>query len=646
MIMGVDMGIREIYGWVGKVCRVNLTSLEIKIEPTENYLERFVGGRGVGQSILFNELTPSIKALDPENIIVFGTGPLTGTLAPISGRLEIDSKNFVTGGVGSSNVGGHFGSELKYAGFDFIIIQGRATKPVYLWLSDEKVEIKDASMLWGKTTWETEDILTENDRRIRVLCIGPAGENKVKSACIIINKKHAAGRCGFGAIMGSKNLKAIAVRGTGSVKVSNPKKFFEALDKVLKQVNKSEAVTKRYRPTIGTHFNSNRANDSCTLPYRNFQDDHWPIEKFDKVGWEVFTKWKTRNLAEFNEPLYMSCFYEIPEENIKTEGFEQNHAWDYMGKLDINDPIGVLKTHILCNSLGLDIDNSSGVLAFAIELFEKGILTEKDTDGLKLSWGDTDSIIKMIKKLAYKEGKFGKLLALGVKRASEIIGKSSEKYAIHIKGQELAEGIRAAKGWALGVATATRGGGHLDGASMAGFQKISESLGLKKFGNPDAGKQNIYEGKGKVVIWFEKLKAVVDMCGIGYHSSFWVAEDLCDIPYYAELYSAVTGKNITEDEFARMGLQLKNLEKAFNTIHIGFKREDDFPPERLMREPVKTGEYKGEYLDPVKWGKMLDEYYELHSWDKKTGWQTRKCLEDLDMFDVLSVLEKEGKLIN
>jgi len=634
----------ETYGWVGKTCRINLTTENIKIETTEKYTKRFIGGRGVGQSILFNELKPSVSAIDPENIIIFGTGPLTGTLAPISGRLEIDSKNFVTGGVGSSNVGGHFGSELKYAGFDFIIVQGKAAKPVYLWLSDGKAKILDASSLWGKTTWETEDILVKKDKRVRVLSIGPAGENIVESACIIVNRKHAAGRCGFGAVMGSKNLKAIAVRGTGDVKVANPEKFLKAVDEVLGRINKSVAVTQRYRPTIGTHFNTIRANDSCTLPYRNFQDDHWPIEKFDHVGWEVFTKWKKRNIAEFNSPLYMSSFYDVPEENIQCEGFEQNHAWDYMGKLDINDPIGVLKTHILCNSLGLDIDNSSGVIGFAIELFEKGIITEKDTDGLTLSWGDTDSIIKLIKKLAYKEG-FGKLLALGVKKASEVVGKSSEKYAIHIKGQELAEGIRAAKGWALGVVTATRGGGHLCGAPMTGFQKIPKALGLEKFDDPNAGKQQIYEGKAKVVVWFEKLKAVVDMCGIGWHSSFWVGPDLCDIPYYARLYSAATGKDMTEDDFARMGEQLHNLEKAFNTIHMGFERKDDFPPERLMKEPVKTGEFKGELLNPVKWGQMLDEYYDLHGWDRKTSWQTRKCLEDLNLLEVISDLEREGKLI-
>ena len=631
------------FGWVGKTCRIDLNNEAVIIEETEKYLERFIGGRGVGQWILFNEVKPHVGPLDPENIVVFGTGPLTGTLAPISGRLEIDSKNYVTGGVGSSNVGGHFGAEMKYAGFDFIIVQGKAAKPVYIWAADGKAEIRDAAYLWGKTTWETEDLLMQEDKRTRVVCIGPAGENLVKAACLIVNRKHAAGRCGFGSVMGSKNLKAIAVRGTGRVEIASSEQFIERVDNIWGLIDKSEAITKRYRPA-GTHFNTIRANNACTVPYRNFQDDHMPEEKFDYIGWEVFSKWKKRNIAEFNSPLFMSCFYDVPEEGIRCEGFEQNHAWDYIGKLDISDPVGVFQTHILCNSLGLDIDNSSGVIAWAVELFKEGILTQKDTDGLVLDWGDTKTITTLIKKLAYREG-FGELLALGVKEASEVIGMGSEKYAIHIKGQELAESIRAAKGWALGVVTATRGGGHLCGAPMTGFQKVSEALGSEKFGDPNAGRQTIYEGKAKVVVWFERLKAVVDMCGIGWHSSFWVEPTLCDIPYYAGLYSAATGKSMNHDDFSRMGEQLHNVEKAFNTIHVEFGRKDDYPPKRLMEEPVKTGEYKGELLDAMKWGQMLDEYYDLHGWDKETSWQTRENLQNIDLTEVADALDTAGKLI-
>ncbi len=632
------------YGYAGKTCRVNLTKHEIKIEESEKYIKKFVGGPGVGVSILFDELNPNTEALDPENIMVFSTGPLTGTLAPISGRLEIDSKNVLTGGIGTTNVGGHFGAELKYAGFDFIIVCGKSDKPVYLEIIDGRVEIKDASFLWGKTTWETEDILTEKDKRTRVLCIGPAGENQVSSACIIVNKKHAAGRCGIGAIMGAKNLKAISARGTGSVAIANPKEFFKALDEINNMFNKSKAITKKYRTTLGTHGGTERVNDACGLPYRNFQDDHWPDGKLDKVGWKVFDKWRTRKIADFCCPLYMSSYLELPDENIHTEGFEQNHAWDYMGKLDMNDPVGILKTHILCNSLGLDIDNSSGVIGFAIELFEKGIITEKDTDGLKLSWGDTGTIIELIKKLAYKKG-FGKILSLGVKRASEIIGKSSEKFAIHVKGQELAEAVRSAKGWALGVITAPRGGGHLCGATLTEYQKVSEEISLEKFGYRNAGKQTVYDGKAKVVVWFERLKQIVDMCGIGWHSSCWVEQGLCEIKHYAKLYSSAVGKEMGEAQFAKMGEQLINLEKAFNTIHAGFERKDDFPPKRLMEEPIKTGKYKGEILDPLEWGNMLDQYYDLHNWDRKTGLQTRKCLENLDMANIVKVLKKEGKLL-
>lgn len=634
----------ENFGWVGKICRVNLTNKTVKIEPMNKYMSQFFGCRGIAQWILLTELKPNISPLDPENIIIFSTGPLTGTLAPISGRLCIDSKNFVTGGVGSSNVGGFFGSELKYAGFDAIIVTGRSSRPIYLMIENENVVIEDAEILWGKTTWETEDILKQKDRNIQVLSIGPAGENLVKSACIIIKRKHAAGRCGFGAIMGAKNLKAIAVRGRGKIKIAEPVEFIKNVDKVWGIIDKSSTINQRYRETLGTHFNTQRANDCCTLPYRNFQDDHWSNEKFLKVRPKVFEKWKTRNIAEFNSPIYMSSFYKIPEEGIETEGFEQNHAWDYMGKLDMNDPIAIIKAHILCNSLGLDIDNSSGVIAWAFELYEKGILSKDDTDGLELKWGNSDVILNLIKKIAYREG-IGALLAKGVCEASKIIGSPSEYYAIHIKGQELAEGIRSAKGWALGVITASRGGGHLNGATMTGLQKISPEIGIKKFGDPNAGKQNIYSGKAKVVVWFERLKAVVDMCGIGYHSSFWVSPELCDANNYAALLSAATGNKMSGDDLMLLGEKLQNVEKAFNTVHRGFLREDDLPPKRLMLEPIKSGEYKGELLNRDKVELMLDEYYGLHGWDKKTSWQTRESLKKLGMHEVINILEREGKLI-
>jgi len=632
------------FGWVGRICRVNLTNETVNIESTNKYFSKFIGGRGIAQWILLTELKPNVHPLDPRNIIIFSTGPLTGTLAPISGRLCVDSKNFVTGGVGSSNVGGFFGSELKYAGFDAIIIQGKSSRPVYLMIDYENIIIKDAEFLWGKTTWETEDLLEQNDKNIQVLSIGPAGENLVKSACIIVNRKHAAGRCGFGAIMGAKNLKAIAVRGRGKIKIAEPVEFIKSVDKVWGIIDKSSTINQRYRETLGTHFNTQRANDSCALPYRNFQDDHWSNEKFLKVRPKVFEKWKTRNIAEFNSPIYMSSFYKIPEEGVETEGFEQNHAWDYMGKLDMNEPIAIIKAHILCNSLGLDIDNSSGVIAWAFELYEKGILSKDDTDGLELKWGDSEVILNLIKKLAYREG-IGELLAKGVLEASKIIGSPSEYYALHMKGQELAEGIRSAKGWALGIITATRGGGHLNGAPMTGLQKISPEIGMKRFGDPNVGKQNIYSGKAKAVVWYEKLKAIVDMCGLGYHSSCWISPELCDANHYAALFSTATGNKMSGDDLMLLGEKLQNVEKAFNTVHRGFLREDDLPPKRLMLEPIKSGKYKGELLDRDKVELMLDEYYELHGWDKKTSWQTRKSLEKLGMSEVINILKREGKLI-
>jgi len=637
---------KEIFGWAGRILRINLTNGKQSIEPTERYTDRFIGGRGVGQWILLNEVSADISPLNPENRIIFGTGPLTGTLAPATCRLSIDSKNLLTGGVGSSNAGGHFAPELKYAGFDFVVIQGKAAKPVYIWITDGTAEIRDASAIWGKTTWETENFLQrEINERVKVLSIGPAGENLVKAACIIVNGARAGGRCGFGAIMGSKNLKAIAIRGTKAVRVAHPEEFIKEVDKAWDTLNKCETI-RRVR-TKGCYSGIVRTQDTCTLPVRNFQDSHWEVEKLQRTMPSIFEKYKIRNFSGFNCPISCSSFYKVndgPNKNLECEGFEENLGWDYMAKLDIDNPVALLKIQATCNQLGLDLDNSSGPIAWVFELFQRGIITEKDTDGLKLIWGDYNTVIKLIKKMAYRSG-FGNILAEGVKRASEIIERSSEKYAIHIKGQDLAEGIRAAKGWALGVVVAPRGGGHLDGATMTGIQQISKEVGKARFDTPAAGDQRSYEGKAKVVFWFEKFKAIVDMLGMCYFTSLWMDINLLGPEDYAKLFSKATGKKITGNQLMQIGEQVCNIEKAFNTLHKGFKRKDDFPPKRLMKEAINSGPFKGELLEKERWSKMLDEYYNLHKWDKKTGWQTKECLEELGLVEIANILKKAGKLI-
>lgn len=632
--------------WAGHILKVNLTQEIIQIEESEFQVREFSGGRGLGQSLLFQSLPADLPALDPKSLLIFATGPLTGTLVPGSARLSISGKNVLTGGIGSSNVGGHFAPELKYAGFDAVLIEGKSPDPVYLLIENKKAFLRSAHHLKDKTTWETEEELRKtHGKTARILSIGPAGERIVPVACIIVDKARAAGRCGFAAIMGSKNLKAIVVRGSLPIHVADPDGFLSLVEKVRTQIFSTETI-KRFR-THGTCGSIPRANAACTIPVRNFQDDHMDEKKLERVARSVFQEsFQVRNLS------CMGCFfqdtflYEIKDGDygpLLVEGFHQNLVWDFIGKLEITHPPAVLAIQALCSQYGMDIDNTSGAIALAFELYEKGIIDERDTDGLKLAWGDHRAVIKLIEKMAYGEG-FGAILNQGAYRAAEIIGRGADKYAVHIKGQDLAEAIRADKGWALGVVVAPRGGGHLNGATMTGMIKISPEDSMAVFGTPYGGEQETYRGKAKVVYWYELLKSVVDTLGLCYFTSKWVDLKFLGPEEYADLLSAATGMTFSGDALMLMGRKVHNIEKAFNTLHAGFGVEDDYPPPRFFEEPVKSGSYKGALFTRHEWQSMLEEYYNLHGWDPKTGLQTEAVLRELGLLFVLKKLKDAGKL--
>ncbi|MEM4251642.1 MAG: aldehyde ferredoxin oxidoreductase family protein [Candidatus Bathyarchaeia archaeon] len=622
-----------VYAWVGKLLKVDLTHYKTVVESSEPLVNRFIGGRGVGQWLLFNHLRSGIDPLSPDNIIVFGTGPLTGTMAPAS-RMSVDLKNVYTNGVLSSSVGGHIGPELKYAGFDFLVLQGASKRPVYLFVNDGRAEFRGASHLWGESTWRTEDILRKDlgDPRIRVASIGLAGENLAKPACIIVDKARAAGRGGSGAVMGSKRLKALVVRGTGSVDVAQPDRFMEEVERVWRKLDENQSVNARRK--YGTRASLPSANRLGFLGARNFQDDYWDDGKIERVRQEILNeRYEKRKLACFNCPLYCSHLYKIdsgPYAGLMCEGFQMNVDWDFSAKLDIDDPEALIKINALCNELGLDIDNTSAPVAWAFELFEKGIISSIETDGLELEWGNSEAVIELIWKIAKREG-FGKILAEGSKRASEIIGRGSERYVSHIKGQDSIEALRSDKGWALGCVVATRGGGHLNGA----FQSHR---------TPHAGNPHSYDMKAESVYWFEKFKAAVDMLGICYFTTVWSDRGLLDQDDLARLFSAATGVQVDGEQLMNVGLQVHNVEKAFNTLHAGFSRRDDYPPKRFMTEPVKSGPNRGEKLDTESWNMMLDQYYRIHGWDPETGRQRSECLDKLKLVEVKQRLRQENKL--
>lgn len=619
------------YGYAGNILRINLTNSKIWTESTEKYANRWIGGRAINTWILLNELNPGVEWYDPQNLLTFGVGVLVGTLAPGACRVSVDSKNVFNNGIGSANVGGFFGAELKFAGFDNIVISGKAKSPVYIWICNKNIEIRDAAYIWGKTTWETERKIRKNlnDERIRVAAIGPAGENLVKSACIIADRGSAAGGSGCGAVMGSKNLKAIAVRGKKSIEVAQPDRFMIAVDKEMCKINKWQLIKeireKGYYGAMGGRLDS-PSWEQGYRPIRNGQDEYWGKDKIAKIAEQEIKKYRKATVSCFSCPISCKPWMEVKEGPYKVqgEGWWNNSANSYCTKIDNTNLEAAIYAHLLTNQLGLDGDNAAQVISWAFECYEKGLITKKETDGLELVWGNYQVMIEMLKKLAYRKD-FGDFLADGAIKAAEKLGKNSERFVIHVKGQDSLDGIRINKGWGFGIVLSPVAGRHLRG-SLNGFWLRSD--------RPITSYENVPED----LYYNQRKKAVQDILGL---CSYVYGQTVDD---WVELFSNATGRLLSKDELLHIGLQTHNLEKAFNTIHAGFDRNDDYPCERYYEEPVKSGPYKGERIDHEIWDRMLDTIYSLHEWDIGTSWQTREGLNKIGLNDVADKLKKENRL--
>lgn len=387
----------ESCGWAGKILRVDLSTYKVAVEPTGPYADRIIGGRGIGQWILFHELDPSTQPMSAENKLILSAGPLVGTLAPGADRLSVDFKNPQTGGVGSANAGGHFAPELKFAGLDAVVIEGQATEPVFLSINNDEVKILDASAIWGKTTWETEDLLRRQagDNRLKVTSIGPAGENLVSGACLIVDRSRSAGRGGSGAVLGAKRLKAIAVRGRRPVQVQDPDTFIKQAGICWRKVAASSAMNVlREKGTIGV---------SASKHVRNGQLEDWPTERFDMIRWPVWNKFEISRLACFNCPVNCSHFYKIaegPYARLAGEGVEANTIRAFGTNLGIDYPPAIFKLSTLCNQLGIDIDFAGAILGWAFESYQRGLVSSQDTNGLELDWGNYEAAIQLLEDIA------------------------------------------------------------------------------------------------------------------------------------------------------------------------------------------------------------------------------------------------------
>lgn len=635
-------------GYTGKFLRVNLSKGKIKKEELSNEVAKsFIGGIGVAARILFDEIDKSTKPLSPDSKLIVTTGPITGTFFPPSGRFAFIAKSPLTGIWGESHCGGHFGPELKYAGFDFIILEGRAKKPVYLWVNDGSAEIRDATGLWGKNTAQTTNGIREilDDKNVKVCCIGPAGENAVKYSCIITDFYRAAGRGGMGAVMGSKNLKAIAVRGSGSVEVANPDRFFETASQAYDRiVNEWGEICENSLGGFGTPNLVEAINEIGRFPTKN----HWTgfYENADKIGAIVlknrYRKVRDSCLCCGIQCKYISHVKSGPFKGTITGGPEYESIMAF-GSNCLNDDVeSVIYMNSLCNLYGLDTISTGKAISFAMECFEKGILTERDV-GFRLDWGNTDSMIKMMGMIAHRKD-IGDILAEGVRKAAKKIGKGSERYAMHVKGMEIsAQDGRAHQSSGLTHATGPRGADHLRSLSCLEERGYRDTA-IKRFGadrveevcNPISTKY-----KGLIIKDMEDLYVIVDSLIVCKYGTMW--PPILYFDDFARIIPPLTGiaEYSSVKELRKTAERIVNLRKAFNARE-GLTRKDDTLPKRFLKDPMPTGPAKGHV---VRLKPMLDEYYELMGWDKKTGLPKRQTLERVGLKDVAKKLKIVGKVI-
>jgi aldehyde:ferredoxin oxidoreductase len=600
-----------MYGWIGTILRVDLTTGSIRKEALNpETAHRFFGGRGLGTYFLSREVNPAIDPLSPANELIFAVGPLSGTNAPSASHWNIVAKGPLTGTIAASSSGGIFGAMLKYAGYDAAIIEGKAEKPVYLWIDNDKVEIRDASHLWGKTTPETtEAIRSVTHEEASVSCIGPGGENLALLANVMNECNRAAGRSGVGAVMGSKKLKAAAVRGTGAVRVPDPKKFREAMVRAKDKLQAHPVGGTGLR-VYGTDVLINIMNENGGLPTNNFRESFFPTA--DKVGGESLTKKlliRPRGCFSCTISCGRASKVANPEYKGQGEGPEYETAWAFGPDCGVDDLEAITKANYLCNEYGLDTISLGATVACAMDLFEHGILTTEDTDGIPLNFGNAKILPELVRKTAFGEG-FGKKLGLGSYRLAQSYGHP--EYSMTVKKQEMpAYDPRAVQGMGLNYATSNRGGCHVRGYMTA----------VEILGNPVKLDNLTTEGKAQWDIIFQNLTAAIDSSGMCLFATFGLGGD--DL---AELMSAATGVPYSTEEFLQAGERIWNLERIFN-LKAGFTSADDTLPPRLLEDPIPAGPAKGHVnrLD-----KMLPEYYMLRGWDA-AGVPSAEKLESLGL---------------
>jgi aldehyde:ferredoxin oxidoreductase len=618
-------------GYNGKIAKIDLGKQSVSVEePEESLYRKYLGGRGLGVYYLFKDLEPKIDPLGPENELIFATSVITGI--PISGmsRYSVVAKSPLTGGYGEAEAGGFFGSELKAAGYDALIIQGSSKSPIYLWIQDGKVEFRDSSALWGKTTKETQEEIRKDlkDPLVRVALIGPAGENLVRYACILNELKFANGRGGLGAVMGSKKLKAIAVRGHKRTQPKNP----ERIDEIAKWMiahwrDFPGAVT---RSTYGTADSVMPLDTEGILPTKNFQGGSFV--KAENISGETMKN----TILTGTDGCYaclLRCKRKVvaskPHETDPSYGGPEYETIVAFGSLcEIDDLNAIAKANQLCNAYSMDTISAGNVIAFAMESYEKGLLNNSDTGGMEFQFGNADTMLQLLEMIAHRKG-VGNLLAEGVKNASEKIGKGSSRFAMHVKGKELPmHDPRGKAGLGLAYAVSPSGADHLQHAHDPVFirpSKFMETFGITEGVDADS----LGPAKVRLFVYAQLWWSLLDCLGACKFIFMPHNAGVLDSGHLVELVNATTGWDTSLWSLMKASERALNLACCFN-LREGFTAADDTLPERLFEE-LAFGSRKGSRLDKKGFGEALHLYYEMMGWDRNTRVPTIAKLEELDL---------------
>jgi aldehyde:ferredoxin oxidoreductase len=619
-----------LFGYAGKILRIDLTDGKSSTEDMdENDARMYLGGAGLSAKILYRELQKGADSLSPSNKLIFSTGPFAGSNAPGSGSVNVCFKSPLTNLFADSRAGSDFGPVLKKSGYDMLIIEGKANDPVYLVIDEDKIEIKDASRMLGMTTSEkTNFIKNVLGKDFEVACIGPAGENRVLFSVIMFGDgSRAAGRLGGGAVMGSKNLLAVALRGKKKVPIFNREEFFKISRDLSKKLldNPGNQGLK----TDGTTGDLGKCDDAGDWPTKNWHSNSWG------KGQEIYSKFKKYNLIK-PAPCYNGCILQC-QRIVKSDsqkwktpvhgGAEYESMSAFTAYIMNDDVDAAVHATYLCNEYGLDTISSGALISFAMEVFENKILGEKDFDGLDLTWGNVESAIKLLEKIAYRKG-IGNILADGVVRASKIIGGGSEEFAVNVKGLEgPAHDPRSGKALAMTYGLSNVGMSHIHPIEGMAYDAYKADFGLIPYGLKDPFKVDRYdeEGKGsasKILHDYGTIPDIIGMC------KFYIYAGLTPDDLAKEL-AALTGWNVDGRELLLIGERVYNLQRMFN-VREGIRRKDDQIPERIKKVP-EFGKYSTVQECVIHdYDSMLDEYYEARGWNRE-GIPTKNKLENLGL---------------